>query len=47
MPKLSNRSETEFILIGLREQLNNIPDPSISLNLENASIHTFTKNSSV
>src|SRR6218665_1007466 len=47
MPKLSNRSETEFILIGLREQLMNIPDPSISLNLENASIHTFTKNSSV
>src|SRR6218665_1341529 len=29
-----NPSKTEFILIGLRDQLKKIPDPSISLNLD-------------
>src|SRR6218665_1727205 len=35
-------SKTEFILIGLRDQLKKSPDPSISLNLDSASTHTFT-----
>src|SRR6218665_2377680 len=38
-----NPSKTEFILIGLREELKKIPDLSISLNLDSAS----TPNSSV
>jgi len=42
-----NPSITEFILIGLWEQLKKIPDPSISLNLNSASTHTFTPNSPV
>src|SRR6218665_979650 len=37
-----NPSKTKFILIGLREQLKKIPDPSISLNFDSASTHTFT-----
>src|SRR6218665_934168 len=40
-----NPSKTEFILIGLREQLKKIPDPSISLN--STSTHTFTPTSPV
>src|SRR6218665_3353578 len=36
-----------FILIGLRDQLKKIPEPSISLNLYSASTHTFTPNSPV
>src|SRR6218665_1274210 len=36
-----------FILIGLRDQLKKIPDPSISLNLYSASTHTFTPTSPV
>jgi Reverse transcriptase (RNA-dependent DNA polymerase) len=39
-----NPSKTEFILIGLRNQLEKIPDPSISLNLDSATTHTFTAN---
>src|SRR6218665_2478665 len=42
-----NPSKTEFILIGLREQLKKIQDSSISLNLDPASTHTFTPNSPV
>src|SRR6218665_3166899 len=42
-----NPSKTEFILIGLRDQLKKIPDPSISLNLDSASTHTFTPTSPV
>src|SRR6218665_527566 len=42
-----NPSKTEFILIGLREQLKKIPDPSISINLDSASTHTFTPSSPV
>src|SRR6218665_259651 len=41
----SKNKNTEFILIGLREQLKKILDPSISLNLDSASTHTFTQNS--
>src|SRR6218665_2472249 len=37
-----NPSKTEFILVGLREQLKKIPDPSTSLNLDHTSTHTFT-----
>src|SRR6218665_564309 len=37
-----NPSKTEFLLIGLRDQLKKIPDPSISLNPDSASTHTFT-----
>src|SRR6218665_222379 len=37
-----NLSKTEFILIGLQEQLKKMPDSSsISLNLDSASTHTF------
>src|SRR6218665_3951481 len=39
--------KTEFLLIGLRYQLKKIPDPSISLNLDSASTHTFTPTSPV
>src|SRR6218665_3448008 len=42
-----NPSKTEFILIGLRDQLKKIPDPSISLNLDSASTHKFTPTSPV
>src|SRR6218665_3855513 len=42
-----NPSKTECILIGLRDQLKKIPDPSISLNLDSASTHTFTPTSPV
>ena len=42
-----NPSKTEFILIGLREQLKKIPDPSISLDLDSVSTHTFIANSPV
>ena len=42
-----NPSKTEFILIGLRDQLKKILDPSISLNLDSALTHTFTPNSPV
>src|SRR6218665_636446 len=42
-----NPSKTEFILIRLRDQLKKIPDPSISLNLDSASTHTFTPTSPV
>src|SRR6218665_3250702 len=42
-----NPSKTECILIGLRDQLKKIPDPSISLNLDSASTHTFTPTSLV
>src|SRR6218665_1134261 len=42
-----NPSKIEFIVIGLREQLKKIPDPSISLNLDSASTHTFTPTSTV
>ena len=42
-----NPSKTEFILLCLRYQLNKIPDPSISLNLDSASTHTFTPTSPV
>jgi len=33
-----NPSKTEFVLIGLRNQLKKIPDPSISLNINSASL---------
>src|SRR6218665_3686329 len=36
-----NPSKTEFILIGFRDQLKKIPDPSISLNIDSASTHTL------
>src|SRR6218665_2049644 len=42
-----NPSKTEFIVIGLREQLKKIPDPSVSLNLDSASTQTFTPTSPV
>src|SRR6218665_512599 len=42
-----NPSKTECILIGLRDQLKKIPDPSISLNPDSASTHTFTPTSLV
>src|SRR6218665_2422509 len=42
-----NPSKTEFILKGLRDQLKKIPDPSISLNLDSASTHTFPPTSPV
>jgi hypothetical protein len=42
-----NPSKTEFILIGLREQLNKIQDPSISIKLDSASTHTSTANTPV
>src|SRR6218665_111307 len=42
-----NPSKTEFILIDLRAQLEKIPGPSISLNLDSASTHKFTPNSPV
>src|SRR6218665_776318 len=42
-----NPSKTEFLLIGLRDQLHKIPDPSISLNPNSASTHTFTPTSPV
>src|SRR6218665_2479899 len=42
-----NPSKTEFIPIGIRDQLKKIPDPSISLNLDSASTHTFTPTSPV
>src|SRR6218665_269346 len=41
-----NPSKTEFI-VDLREQLKKIPDPSISLNLDSVSTHTFTPTSTV
>src|SRR6218665_108842 len=41
-----NPSKTEFILIGLREAYK-IPDPTISINLDSASTHTFTPTSPV
>src|SRR6218665_2198410 len=37
----SNPSKTEFILIGLGEELKKIPDLSISLNLDSASTPNF------
>src|SRR6218665_1212281 len=43
----TNPSKTEFIVIGLREQLTKIPDPSISLNLDSTSTRTFTPTSPV
>src|SRR6218665_3185998 len=42
-----NTSQTKFILIGLRDQLKKIPDPSISLDPDSASTHTFTPTSPV
>jgi len=42
-----NPSKTEFILIGLREQLKKTSDPSISLNLDSTLTHTFTPTSPV
>src|SRR6218665_243860 len=42
-----NPSKTEFLHIGLRDQLKKIPDPSISLNPDSASTHTFTSTSPV
>ena len=42
-----NPFKTEFILIGLRDQLKKISDPSISLNLDFASTYTFTPTSPV
>src|SRR6218665_150067 len=42
-----NPSKTEFLLIGLRDQLKKIPDPSISLNPDSALTHTFTPTSPV
>src|SRR6218665_1205281 len=41
-----NPSKTELILIGLREQLKKIQDPSITLNLDSASTH-FHSNSPI
>src|SRR6218665_825466 len=40
-------SKTEFLLICLRDPLKKIPDPSLSLNLDSASTHTFTQTSPV
>jgi hypothetical protein len=42
-----NPSKTEFILIGLREQLKKIPGSSSSINIDSAPTHTFTANSHV
>src|SRR6218665_2513846 len=42
-----NPSKTEFLLTGLRGQLKKIQDPSISLNPDSASTHTFTPTSPV
>jgi len=42
-----NPTKTEFILIGLRDQLNKIPDPSIFLKTDSTPTHTFTANSPV
>src|SRR6218665_566335 len=42
-----NPSKIEFIVIGLGEQPKKITDPSISLNLDSASTHTFTPTSTV
>jgi len=42
-----NPLKTEFTLIGLREQLKKIPDPSISLKLDSTLTHTFTPTSPV
>src|SRR6218665_2396478 len=42
-----NPSKTEFLLIGLRDRLKKIPDPSISLKTDSASNHTFTPTSPV
>src|SRR6218665_1552218 len=42
-----NPSKTEFLLIGLQNQLKKIPDPSISFNPDSASTHTFTPTSPV
>src|SRR6218665_3167517 len=42
-----NPSKTDFLLIGRRGQLKKIPDPSISLNPDSASTHTFTPTSPV
>src|SRR6218665_3980291 len=40
-------SKTEFLLIGLRDQVKKISDPSISLNPDSAQTHTFTPTSPV
>src|SRR6218665_1262078 len=40
-------SKTEFILIGLHDQLKKIPDPTIFLSPDSASTHTFTPTSPV
>src|SRR6218665_2940304 len=40
-------SKTEFIFIGLRDQLKKSPDQSSYLNLDPASTHTFTPTSPV
>src|SRR6218665_2004146 len=40
-----NPSKTEFLLIGLQDQLKKIPDPSISLNPDSVSTRTFTPTS--
>src|SRR6218665_458778 len=42
-----NPSKTEFLHIGLRDQLKKTPDPSISLNPDSTSTHTFTATSPV
>ena len=42
-----NLSKTEFRLADLRDQLKKITDPSISLDLDSASTHTYTPNSPV
>ena len=42
-----NPSKTKFILIGLRDQLKKIPDPSTFLSLDSALTHTFTPTSPV
>src|SRR6218665_835049 len=42
-----NPSKTEFLLIGLRDQLKKISDPSIFLNPDSASTHRFTPTSPV
>ena len=42
-----NPSKTEFLLIGFRDQLKKIPDPSFPLNPDSASTNTFTPTSPV
>src|SRR6218665_1004486 len=42
-----NPSKTEFLFIGLRDQLKKIQHPSISLNPDSSSTHTFTPTSPV